>query len=145
MDEQTYKGLPRGEQKKVPYKDLPQGRKIGGWAIIVILAIMFFGMVRTCSDEPAKKTDSADIANRAKEVSKNAVKPLLKAPSTASFTDEGQNVYLESDSTVTVKGYVDAQNSFGAMIRTGYYVRLKWVGDISQESNWLILEARLTE
>ena len=54
----------------------------------------------------------------------------LKAPSTAkfpSFYDNGVAAErLPDGSTYRVVGYVDSQNSFGAMIRSQWEVQLDW-------------------
>lgn len=67
---------------------------------------------------------------------KKLIKPSLKAPSTAKFpffsdvtTNSGNLVFM-------VNSYVDAQNGFGAMIRTQYHCRLKYNGGGS--SGWLV-------
>lgn len=59
---------------------------------------------------------------------KEIVKKSLKAPSTAKFpwtsdvtTNSGNLVFM-------VNSYVDAENSFGAKIRTSYHCRLKYNG-----------------
>lgn len=50
----------------------------------------------------------------------NGIKAILKAPSTAKFP--GNDAYLVSKDhgIVTVEGYVDSQNSFGAMLRAPF-------------------------
>ena len=50
------------------------------------------------------------------------VKQVLKAPSTAKF-DEGTFKYYKQDGIVTTIGTVDAQNSFGAMVRTKFKIQ----------------------
>lgn len=51
-----------------------------------------------------------------------AVRNDLKAPSTAQFPDtlEAQKSIVIKDDTATWVSWVDAENSFGAMIRTGF-------------------------
>ena len=137
--------LSREERLKVPFKDKPWPTKYIPLAFLLILIISFSTCFRNESGSAAKAPESTDIANRAKVVTETSVKALLKAPATAKFTDEDQQVLLFSDSTVTVRGYVDAQNTFGAMIRSGYYVKLKWIGDINENTNWLTLDAALNE
>lgn len=58
------------------------------------------------------------------------IKSQLKAPSTAEFCkwDDVKRTYFEND-TYRVQLWVDAQNSFGAMIRETYQVDLKPNGD----------------
>lgn len=52
------------------------------------------------------------------------IKELLVAPTTAKFCsfDQYEFTSKNSDGTITAKGHVDAQNGFGAMIRTTYYL-----------------------
>lgn len=64
---------------------------------------------------------------------KEKVKAVLKAPKTADFP----GAIIDSDSwninknkkTYTVTSYVDAENSFGAQIRSEYTLTFKWNGD----------------
>lgn len=53
---------------------------------------------------------------------KDAVSARLKAPSTAKF-DIKQ--VIRYDNSVTVRGTVDAQNGFGAMVRGMFFVKIK--------------------
>lgn len=68
-----------------------------------------------------------------------AVRPRLKAPATAKFPGcvFGAHEYEiradETRSTWWVLGHVDSQNSFGAMIRTKWIVKLTHKGD-----NWKV-------
>ena len=56
---------------------------------------------------------------------KEAVKLQLKSPRSAKFGSYGQtDVSLHQDCIFSVKGYVDSQNGFGAMIRSQYEVKL---------------------
>lgn len=55
----------------------------------------------------------------AESASEEMVKKVLKAPSTAKF-DTNTFKYYKQDGIITTIGTVDAQNSFGAMIRTGF-------------------------
>jgi len=60
---------------------------------------------------------------------KEYVKKSLKAPSTAKFGSYGNSsVYHYTGCKFVVKGYVDSQNSFGAMLRSNYSVTLKPTG-----------------
>jgi hypothetical protein len=56
------------------------------------------------------------------------VKDRLKAPATSDFAeyrDEGTSV-TKTGKTYTVLGYVDAENSFGANIRTDYTCKVRY-------------------
>ncbi len=59
----------------------------------------------------------------------------LKAPSTEKFG--GETVTALGDDTFEVSGWVDSQNSYGAMIRADFKVKLKSFG-----SSWKILSGR---
>lgn len=52
--------------------------------------------------------------------SEKAIKRLLKAPSTADFSDINETRFTINNGIASVHGYVDAQNSFGAKLRSSY-------------------------
>lgn len=59
--------------------------------------------------------------------SKQFVKNILKAPATAKFEDDCTSCAIkQEDGTWFVKSYVDAQNSFGALLRQNYECRLSY-------------------
>lgn len=70
------------------------------------------------------------------------VKERLIAPSTADFPWSADRVLRSlPGSTYVVTSYVDAQNAFGATIRTRYIATLKWVGgDWSMMSSWRLID-----
>jgi len=68
---------------------------------------------------------------------RGAVLPLLKAPSTAEFAG-GENISQDGCS-YTIQGTVDAENSFGAKLRSAYRVRLNRVS----ETDWTVLQAQV--
>lgn len=63
------------------------------------------------------------------------VKDHIKAPSTAEFPHECWNAHLQSDTIWFVKACVDAQNSYGAMLRNQYKCQLKKV----DEDSWQLI------
>lgn len=70
---------------------------------------------------------------------KAAVKEQLKAPSTAKFADgyDKESKYkINEDESVVIQSYVDAQNSFGAMIRTHYRCTVDKYGKVSDLITW---------
>jgi hypothetical protein len=76
-------------------------------------------------------------------ISKGFIKPYLKAPSTAEFPREGLKCYSKGD-TYTVVAYVDAQNSFGAMLRQIYTCQMMYKGGgWTDPANWNLIEATL--
>ena len=66
-------------------------------------------------------------------IAERMVKQNLKAPSTAKFPGMFEQSAYElrktKSGTYIMKGWVDAQNSFGAMIRSDWYVEFRQSGD----------------
>ncbi|MBE6619291.1 MAG: hypothetical protein E7626_05885 [Ruminococcaceae bacterium] len=62
----------------------------------------------------------------------NAVSSILKSPSSAEFPNISNWSFgrLVADGTVVVESYVDAQNSFGATVRSNFYLIYKITGNI---------------
>lgn len=59
-------------------------------------------------------------------MAESAVKDKLRAPSTADFPWYSEfKVRSEGDNVFTISSYVDAQNGFGAMIRSDFTVKIK--------------------
>lgn len=58
-----------------------------------------------------------------KDAVEKLVKKVLKAPATAKFPNISEYSFSKDHGIITTEGYVDAQNSFGAMIRSTYRVR----------------------
>ena len=54
----------------------------------------------------------------------NVVKNKLKSPASAKFCKHKEYTITRSGNTWTIKGYVDAQNSFGATLRNTFTVRI---------------------
>lgn len=64
-----------------------------------------------------------------------AVKPHLKAPLTAVLCDKDELVFVKdlgNDKMYIAKGYVNSQNSYGAMIKTDFAIGIMW-----EEDHWV--------
>lgn len=70
------------------------------------------------------------------------VENYLKAPSTAKFCSSSELGMKQVGKYVIVQGYVDAQNSFGAMIRNNFTVEFKINGDY-KDSNYTLVYMNL--
>lgn len=100
-------------------------RKMFGVAILVILVLLMIGNCSNSGNQGDNKIDAWVFAQ-------NTVESKLKSPGTAKFprysssfvTDLGSNKYR-------IKSYVDAQNSFGALIRENFIVELEITGKYS--------------
>ncbi len=106
-------------------------------AALVVLPIVI--MVVTPSD-PARQADfdKAYEQGIARSKCERAIKDRLKAPATAKFemTQAGRN----DRGTYAVIGYVDAENSYGAMLRSVYGCELAGGGD-----SFTVISADLAE
>lgn len=86
-------------------------------------------------EEAKKKEESKNKLSSFEEVEvkdncKTLVEQVLKAPSTAKFPGSTFNPLkgwqmAKKNNVITVHSYVDAQNGFGAMIRTEFWVKFK--------------------
>lgn len=56
-------------------------------------------------------------------IAEEGVKKVLKAPSSAKFPSYSEYQMSKDNGIITIVGYVDAQNSFGAMIRSYFTLR----------------------
>jgi hypothetical protein len=69
----------------------------------------------------------------------NWVGEQLRAPSTADFSGHNDSQIVETANGYDIKGYVDAQNGFGAQIRTDWSCSVALVGD-----NWELLDLNVS-
>jgi hypothetical protein len=122
---------------------------IGGFFAIVMFQCTMMGQRREeraateqAAMTPAQKQAQLDESTRsdAKWKCKEFVEKTLKAPSTADF--QNYNNFSASgtgEGPFQVSGYVDAQNSFGAKIRTQFTCELRKPG-----GNWQLVNLRQT-
>jgi len=105
------------EQKKTSKGCLTfLGVIVGIILIIVIVAMCSSGGGGGSSDN-----------SRAFVLAQSAVREQLRAPSTAEFASMRDSTITSTGNTYTVKSYVDAENAFGAKIRTAFTVRVELV------------------
>lgn len=57
--------------------------------------------------------------------SENAIKSLLKAPSTAKFPNISEWRFSKTNNATIIQSYVDSQNSFGAMLRSEFQIKIE--------------------
>lgn len=143
MKSKEYNELTKEDKLKVKFKDLPTINKFGclsmiTFAIIIVIIILF----AIFSDKSINKDHVKSVAY---QISKQYVKENLKAPSTADFPFDDYKSWIFDDSTVVIKGYVDAQNTFGAQVRQNYRIKLKWKDDYDVYTNWQLIEFNFEE
>lgn len=123
------------------------------WIIFVgpvLIAIILMATTDWSGKNEETAAEKAEFAARQERVKKHAdryyyaeafakriVLTHLKAPTTAKFPGEIQpKVITEDQIHWKVSGMVDAQNSFGALIRNIWYVELESTPDCNEYSNW---------
>lgn len=73
------------------------------------------------------------------DAAKKEVKRILKSPSTAKFAneyDKESKYKVNEDGSITIQSYVDADNSFGAKIRTFYKCNVSPSGEVYDLVTW---------
>lgn len=101
-----------------------------GIAAVVIGGLLAFGAITGGSGDG----DSAGDSYGAEEACKSWVKDKLKAPATADFA----NINNSGDGPWSISGDVDAENGFGAKIRTSWFCDARLVGDTYRGSATLL-------
>ena len=94
--------------------------------ILIIAVIALFSYVCSPAKEEGIKDEFGNTESTAFIDATSEVEKMLKAPSTADFCESYEAEILQKGNTWTVEGWVDAQNSFGAMIRTDFVVKLTY-------------------
>jgi acetyltransferase-like isoleucine patch superfamily enzyme len=102
-------------------KDIANGAvAYGNPAKVVLSALLALVMFSGCSSDKPSKINVAVMAH-------NCVKQQLKAPSSSEFIDE--SVIQLNDSTYLVKGFVDSENGFGAMVQSSFLCAVTYRGE----------------
>ena len=105
--------------KPSDFNKLPTGGKI--IFLIIMGAIAWYIFAPNSESSNTNNLKKVHSKLEAYTMSQGFVKNKLKSPSTAEFTcDYEKNVTQISDSMFVVNGFVDSQNSFGAMLRSSY-------------------------
>ncbi|EKN4700351.1 hypothetical protein NFB41_03655 [Yersinia ruckeri] len=99
-----------------------------------IMAIIFFAVFiaiffifKSCSSKNEKIRNYCDDEIRAYITSKDLITRNLKSPSTAKFSSfSDTNIRAYGNCQFNINGYVDAQNSFGAMIRNNFSANVRY-------------------
>lgn len=102
------------------------------------LAFMAFAFLAVGSKEQTAEEKCTDKIH-AFVMSQEFVKKRLKAPSSAEFpyiSSEGVSVIYLGECKHNISAYVDAQNSFGAKIRTRYSAQIQY--DKGTDKWWLL-------
>ncbi len=115
-----------------------------GCVVVVIAVLALLSYVRSCSDEvtPEQKAareeamiNEGGFRVEARTAADRLIRPYFKSPSRAKV--KILEVDDHPDGSYTIRGYVDAQNDFGATIRKGFRMEIKYYGN----GQWLVTKA----
>ena len=108
-------------------------KKIGA---TILVALVFVAIVQTNLFTSDSSTNTSSVSSQEQEVkdrktisivfAEQVIEGILKAPSTAKFVDVRAYELSNLKDVWAVNGYVDSQNSFGAMIRSQWEVQLDY-------------------
>jgi ribosomal protein L40E len=119
-------------REKIAYSKLEAYGTIFIAAVALIIFVIFLipdnksPESRQKTADQAKEDQEYNDKYEAKDRALFIVKGMLKSPSTAQFSDP---TITKTANVFEVIGYVDSQNSFGAMLRTDFTVTFKKIGD----------------
>lgn len=127
---------------------------VGGLAVLLLVGYFFFfkddaddgGTDSPIYSAVSTSEPTSDEMRRAAHiVCRNFVEQRLKAPSTAEFPLLDYTVRDLSDGYI-VESYVDAQNSYGAQIRSPYFCTVSFHGtDRLDPSHWRLAHLKIIE
>lgn len=111
------------------YSRRPSGGAIVKWVVVLAVAgLVVWVATRDWSGGPEKPDGRG-----AQVICHDFVKDALKSPSTADFSDES---HAGKSPIWTVRGQVDSENSFGAVVRSSYVCTVKATG----AEEWRLVE-----
>lgn len=102
------------------------GSTNSGCLVLVVLAVVVVLISWLTRSEDSSELAGPDETS-AIDVCHHRVEDHLRAPSTAEFS--GENATPLSSKSYTVTGNVDAENGFGAMLRSRWTCTARWVED----------------
>lgn len=115
-------------------------------AFIIFSFLAAFSLTSCLCSDPSPRSSSEraafdeDIQKlTAYNVAEQYVSQRLKSPSSAVFpssSDKSNHVTKVTSKIYTVDSWVDSQNSFGAMIRTKFHLKVTFEGDNAKVSDF---------
>ena len=120
-------------------------RKRTNLIIIGITVVMLLGIFSLVPKDEGEY-DEGLLQLRMERIAKGLISDKLKTPSTAEF---GDIEYTHHGTDILMRGYVDAQNEFGAMLRSKWYVVINFTGttkaDLDSTNKFTIVTNELIE
>jgi hypothetical protein len=125
----TQSPIERPWDKPKPSPEKPSSSRRGTWlplgimvGVVGMIAISFASCDTGSQRNGNRISDVPDAGNDygALVVCQDRVSEQLRAPATADFASVAESSISQSGSKWTIRSYVDAQNGFGAQIRTSW-------------------------
>jgi hypothetical protein len=116
-------------------------------SVMLVLCVIAFGLIVGCSKVDPTKAKAQAAKDKAENdnvtaitMAQNFVRGRLKSPSSASFpwSFKEYSVRQGSDGKWNVSGYVEAANSYNAIIKASWSVEMKQNG-----TNWALLSIHI--
>ncbi len=99
---------------------------------VALLPLVFYGIIFVASNQSSSGGNTT-VVNTSEDrkilsivFAKSVIEDILKAPSTAKFVDVRAYELSNQKDVWAINGYVDSQNSFGAVIRSQWEVQLDY-------------------
>lgn len=132
------------------------GKKTKKTSILAIGCLMFIGLWVLSAIvgivSPNKKGTSTTTESQGSHATmagiqcQNYVKDRLHSPSTADFPFLGDQVTTTGNDSYVVRSYVDAQNGFGATVRSDYVCQIRFNGgEDADQRNWTLLDLTVNQ
>lgn len=87
-----------------------------------------------------------EMHTKAYEIAKDFVEDNLKSPSSASFWRYDFNWSKLGEDEYFISSFVDAENSFGAKLKSKWWCKLKFNGgDWTDKNNWQLIDINISE
>lgn len=113
----------RQQKAQEEWENASEGQKTFSMIFLIILIVAGLFLFKSCGSSSSKPIENSET--NAKICAEEYVRQNLKAPSTAKFCSYANMTATNiTGRTWKVSGYVDAENSFGASIRTYWVVTL---------------------
>jgi len=131
-------GQPQRPSKKPQRKSSPVLGVVMLFVMAVALCTVGIAAVTSGMEDPPTDPASADRSTDAEVMCEEFINKRLKAPASAKYTHQSRQ---KNGAQYVVSGYVDSQNSFGAMVRTDFTCTVTDQGD----GKWRLDDLRLAE
>ena len=117
-----------------------------GLSVIHVVGIVVFGLIVIAFSTLKPEVKPEDKSILAYIQCQGFVKDRLKAPATAEFSYSDFTSSALVDNQLTIKSYVDAQNSFGAKLRNNFLCTVKWnEANSANAGSWELVSIQMDE